>query len=208
MKPQDPRGAHCRIYHDLMNSPAWRALSLAERGLWLEMRRELKSYNNGDISATMGTLVHRGLGSPTTLAKHLRALTAVGFLACTREGGIARGAVWCSLYRFTDEPTFDHLKINIKKGPPTNDWKAFASVGAAKDALKKARRPTASPRLKAAYKNRKRIQELDPEATETVLDRPFHAPVSVVQPSSPTTVSGEAAKRRTTRKAAPSLSFA
>jgi len=136
-KPQpDPRGGHVRIYWALLDSPAWRVLTHADVRVYLAIRRRLGKTNNGDISATLSDTSHHGISSSSTLAAALQRLESLGFIAKTRQGGIAAGGKVCSLYRFTDEPTFDLPKIGVKAGPATNDWQAFTSIAHAKSALR------------------------------------------------------------------------
>lgn len=206
-KPADPRGQHTRLYHNLQDSPAWRALPLADRGLYMELRRQLKSFNNGDISAAMGTLKHAGVKSPTTLAKGLRVLMAVGLLARTREGGIARGDKFCSLYRFTDEACFDQPKKGVKAMPATNEWRQFETIAHARAAIAAAQKPVASPVRKARAKNASRIQILEPNATDSGVVKPIHATDSVQVTPATTTDSGVGPTRQKGRKPAPVLAL-
>lgn len=131
-RPEDPRGGHIRLYWALVDSPAWRALSWTDQGLYIALRRKLKGSNNGNIEATLSTLRHADITSPSTLAKSLRALQCLGFIAKTRQGGIAQGVKHCSLYRFTDEAVFEHPRLGIAAQPATNEWQAFESVGEAR----------------------------------------------------------------------------
>ena len=156
--PLDPRGGHVRLYWDLLDSVAWRALSWAERGLYVAMRRKLLGANNGNIEATLGTLRHAGITSSATLAKGLRSLATAGFIEKTRQGGIAYGTKVCSLYRFTDEPVFDHPKLGIKAMRPTNEWRAFEKIAEVRAALRaahaNAKRPLGKTRPKVQQVNR------------------------------------------------------
>lgn len=136
-KPKpDPRGGHVRIYWALLDSPAWRVLTHADVRVYLAIRRRLGRTNNGDISATLTDTAHHGITSSSTLAAALQRLESLGFIAKTRQGGIAMGGKVCSLYRFTDEPTFDIPKIDVKAAPATNEWQAFTSIAHAKSALR------------------------------------------------------------------------
>jgi hypothetical protein len=164
---KDPRGQHTRLYNSLLESVAWRALSLADRGLYVELRRHLTSFNNGNIDATMSKLRPAGVKSPTTLAKSLRALQAAGLIARTRDGGIARGEKLCTLFRFTDEPCFNVPKLGIQACHPTNEWKRFTSLAQAQEAIKEAEKPVVSPVRRAYGKNATRIQILEPIATDS-----------------------------------------
>lgn len=138
-KPQpDPRGGHARIYWEILDSPAWRVLTHADVRVYLAIRRRLGKTNNGDISATLTETAHHGIKSSSTLAAALHRLEALGFIAKTRQGGIAAGGKVCSLYRFTDEPTFDIPRVQVKAERATNDWKVFTSLAHARSALRPA----------------------------------------------------------------------
>lgn len=132
------RGGHVRLYWDLLDSMAWRALSWVEQGLYIAMRRKLRQTNNGNIEATLATLKHAGITSPATLSKGLKSLQAVGLITKTRQGGIAYGSKVCSLYRFTDEQTFEHPKLGVKACKVTNDWQRFKTLTEARAAIKAA----------------------------------------------------------------------
>lgn len=127
-KPADPRGGHVRIYWDLIDSVAWRSLGYASQSLFLLMRRKLMGTNNGNISATLGELKHYGWKSSATLNKALKELQALGFIAVTRQGGIAFGQKVCTLYRFTDVDVYEHPKLGIRSISATNDWKRFSTL--------------------------------------------------------------------------------
>lgn len=134
-KFKDPRGGHTRLYWDLTDSPAWRALSHADVRVYLSMRRNLLSTNNGNISATLEQLRHSGIRSSSTLASALHRLEALGFIDKTRQGGIAQGGKVCSLYRFTDVDTADFPKLGIQCTRATNEWKKFSTIAEARAAI-------------------------------------------------------------------------
>lgn len=135
-KPVDPRGGHVRIYWDLLDSMAWRSLGYASQSLFLLMRRKLLGTNNGNISATLGDLKHYGWTSSSTLARALKELQTLGFIAVTRQGGIAFGQKVCTLYRFTDVDVYEHPKLGIEPITATYDWKRFSTLAEASNALK------------------------------------------------------------------------
>jgi len=132
----NPLGGHVRIYWAVLDSPAWRVLSHADVRVYLAMRRRLGKTNNGDISAALSDLKHAGISSSSTLAAALRRLETLGFIDKTRQGGIANGGKVCSLYRFTDEATFEIAKARVKAGPATCDWKRFTSMAEARAAVR------------------------------------------------------------------------
>ena len=127
---------HCRIRHEVLNSPAWRVLGYSARALYLDLRARLNSTNNGNISATLPDMKHRGWTSSATLWRALRQLDHMGFMAKTRQGGIAVMAKTCNLYRFTDLPVFEHPKQGIPAMDETHDYRRFETVKEARAAIR------------------------------------------------------------------------
>lgn len=139
-KPQrDPRGHSLRIYADLYDSPAFRALSPHDVLTYLALLRELKGYNNGDLSLPLTRAKACGISHHLTLARSLRALCAVGLVAVTRKGGCSKGGQrLATLYRVTDRECYDIPAKQLEASPPTNEWKRIASVDAARKAIEAA----------------------------------------------------------------------
>ena len=129
-KFKDPRGGHVRIYWSMLDSPAWRALTHSERAIYVACRWKLTSNNNGNLAFTLAGLREQGLTvSSSTLASGLRVLQLVGIIAVTREGGkVNRGQALATLWRFTDEPAHQYIKLDIPATKPTNEWLRFANV--------------------------------------------------------------------------------
>lgn len=134
--PKDPRGGHARLYWLILDSPAWRVLTHADVRVYLALRRKLGRTNNGDINATLAEMKHAGISSSSTLAAALHRLEALGFIEKTRQGGIASGGKLCSLYRFTDEVTFDIAKAGVRAGAATNEWERFKNMAEAMAAVR------------------------------------------------------------------------
>jgi hypothetical protein len=180
-KPSDPRGGHSRVYWALQDSMAWRALAFSSVALYMALRRKLQSTNNGNIEATITTLRHAGFNGPTTLAKALRELQAVGLIDKTRQGGVAYGQKQCNLFRFTDEATFEHPKLGIAKMPATNEWQKFATLSDATNAIKAAHAAVAGTRPERS-KNKLGLQKLYRAHTDSVLKHVFPNTDSVAVP--------------------------
>lgn len=132
---KDPEGGHIRLYWKIVDSPAWRTLSHADVRVYLAMRRKLLGSNNGDINATLAEMKHAGISSSSTLATALHRLEALGLIEKTRQGGIAAGGKLCSLYRFTDQPTYDIARAGVRAGKATHDWQRFKTLGEAAAAV-------------------------------------------------------------------------
>lgn len=182
---KDLRGAHARIYESIFFSYAFQALSSSSRLLYLNMRISLKGHNNGDLSATLSTMKHRGIQSSATLAKGLRELETVGLIAKTVQGGITFGGKHCSLYRFTDEACLSFPAKGVTATKPTNDWERWGSLAEAKRAISEAHRLAKRPDVpnqEIALK----VQRLAPTASlaeapsksfDSVAERPRAAPL-------------------------------
>jgi len=139
-KPQrDPRGHNLRIYDDIYDSPAFAALSPHDVLAYLALLRELKQYNNGDLSLPLTRATKCGISHPKTLARSLRALCAVGLVAITRKGGCTRGGQrQPTLYRVTDRECYDIPKLMLHAIQETNEWKRITSIQQATDLIEAA----------------------------------------------------------------------
>ena len=176
--PADPRGGHVRLYWEMVDSPAWRALTHADVRVYLSLRRKLLRSNNGDINATLSEARHAGIRSSSTLAAALARLQALGFIAKTREGGIANGGQMCCLYRFTDEGTFDIPKAGVSKGPATNEWRTFTTLRQARAAVQP---PTRKTRAKVRPSKRTDSAiEAEAQKTDSTIE---HGKVTPIRPS-------------------------
>lgn len=127
--PKDPRGHSLRVYADIYDSPAFKSLSPHDVMAYLALLRELKGYNNGDLSLPLSRAKGCGISHHLTLARSLRALCAVGLIAVTRKGGCAKGGQrLANLYRMTDRECYDIPAKHLTAMKATNDWKTVASI--------------------------------------------------------------------------------
>lgn len=115
---KDERGHHIRIYSEVYDSPAFKALTPPDVMAYLALLRDLKGTNNGDLSLTLTKAKERGIRHHTTLARSLRALCAVGLICLTRKGGATRGGQrLASLYAVTDVDVYEmrHKQVEARK---------------------------------------------------------------------------------------------
>jgi DNA-binding PadR family transcriptional regulator len=133
--PKDLRGHHLRIYDDVLISPAFRALSPHDVLAYLALLKELKAYNNGDLSLPESRARFHGIKSHVTLAQCLRALRAVGLIAVTRKGGSTKGGQrLATLYRITDRECYE-IRDKVEAMPATNEWKKIKTVDQGKQLI-------------------------------------------------------------------------
>lgn len=168
---RDPRGRHIRVYCTLLDSLAYRCLSWSARALFTDLRATLGPTNNGDISATLSQLKHRGWKSPSTLARALYELQALGFLFRTRGGGVETGSKVCSLYAFCDVDVLDMTKKGIAARKAGHEYQRFKTLSEAEEALRSGVakfRTDAISRKQAAARRKMTLPNSERDATNAV----------------------------------------
>ena len=126
---KDPRGHSLRVYSDVFDSAAFAALSPHDVLAYLALLRELKGYNNGDLSLPLTRAKKCGIGHHMTLARSLRALCAVGLIAVTRKGGCTKGGQRLpNLYRLTDRECYAIPAKHLEAMKETHEWKRVTSA--------------------------------------------------------------------------------
>ncbi|WP_374515581.1 hypothetical protein [Niveibacterium sp.] len=83
--------------HQLLDSPAWLALSFSARALLIDVARQFSGSNNGRLTLCDKALRPRGWTSSATIHKAKRELLAAGFLCETRKGHKPNKASWFAL---------------------------------------------------------------------------------------------------------------
>lgn len=184
--------AHIRVTLALLDSPAFIALDWSARALFLDLRHRMRGTNNGNISAALSELRHRGWNSSATLVKALRQLEAVGLLRKTRQTiGVVRGSKVCNLYRFTDIEVYERAKLGIPAMKATDDYKAFKTLDAARQAIAQS----------TVAKKKTALQEMNRDASESEVLRPIDASEIEVTPNRPTSKNEAPNDANTGRKA-------
>lgn len=184
-KHTDPRGHSIRVYADIYDSPAFKALSPHDVMAYLALLRELKGYNNGDLSLPLSRAKECGIGHHVTLARSLRALCAVGLIAVTRKGGSTKGGQRLpTLYRMTDRECYDIPKKGLEAMHATNDWRTVATpeqgrerIQAAETAVKNeaAKLKTLGHAVTVTPTPRDMVMPLTTTPRDTWISRPLHA---------------------------------
>ncbi len=183
-KPNDPRGHSIRVYSDIFDSPAFKALSPHDVMAYLALLRELKGYNNGDLSLPLSRAKECGINHHVTLARSLRALCAVGLIAVTRKGGSTKGGQRLpTLYRMTDRECYDIPKKGLEAMHATNEWRTVATpeqgrerIQATETAVKNeaAKLKTLGHRVTVTTSPRDMVGALTTTPRDTWFSRPLH----------------------------------
>lgn len=136
---RDPKGHSLRVYSNVYDSAAFAALSPHDVLAYLALLRELKGFNNGDLSLPLTRAKKCGISHHITLARSLRALCAVGLVAITRKGGCDKGGQrLATLYRITDRECFQIPAKYLEAIPETNEWRHVASAAHGRELIQAA----------------------------------------------------------------------
>ncbi len=100
---------HVRLYHWMLNSPAWQALSPGARSLLIEVWARHNGQNNGEISFSVREAAKNLRVSKDTAAKWFHELEEKGFLKARRRGSFhwkgSKATTWeVTAERCADQP--------------------------------------------------------------------------------------------------------
>ena len=170
---KDPRGHHIRVYSEVYDSPAFKALTPPDVMAFLSLLRDLKSTNNGDLSLTLTKARERGISHHTTLARSLRALCAVGLICLTRKGGSQRGGQRLpSLYAVSDVDVYEmrHKQVEARKADFA--WRKVTTVEHGRSLIEQAEANT----KKGASKLKNQGHKLTATGTPADVIKPLNRP--------------------------------
>jgi hypothetical protein len=130
---------------DLIESPAWRALSLSARRVLDRIEVELCHHGghreNGRLPVTYGDFVRYGVRR-NSVASAIRECVALGLVVVTEQGyGGNSEFRKASKYRLTYIPTRAANPAARYPDQPTDDWKHIGTVDAAEHIASMARAP-------------------------------------------------------------------
>lgn len=105
---REPSGRFAKITHDMMKSPAWQALNLRQRGLYLELKARYaqKVMRGVVVESNRDEIVYpqsewkRHYGDYRTFKGDMECLVNLGFIRITFKGKNVRQP---NKYGFTDE---------------------------------------------------------------------------------------------------------
>lgn len=101
MKARAHQRRYLRIDDVVFNSEAFKTLPGGALKLWVDLRTQYRGSNNGDISAALSILKHRGWNSTSKLQRAMAELLERRLIDRTRAGKAGPNKM-CSLFGFTD----------------------------------------------------------------------------------------------------------
>lgn len=120
-KGRAPSGTFTLLPHAVQDSANWQQCSATAIKLLLDIARQYRGSNNGDLCGALSVLRSRGWNSSDTVGNALKELRHYGLLLLTRQGGLHRA----SLYALTWHPVDDcggKLEVVATRAAP-GDWK-------------------------------------------------------------------------------------
>lgn len=90
-------GAFVALPIEVLDSPAYIAMSAHAKALLVDIARQFRGHNNGDLAVAWSLMQRRGWRSHDTLQRARDELIATGLIEQTRQGGRHR----CSLFAVT-----------------------------------------------------------------------------------------------------------
>jgi hypothetical protein len=98
---------HVRLYHWIINSPAYLSLTPAARAIHLELCRLYNGGNNGQIALSVRVAAERCRISKNTANRSFRELVERGFITLMRPGAFSLKVRHASLWRL------NHLNCDV-----------------------------------------------------------------------------------------------
>jgi hypothetical protein len=92
---------HVRLYHVLLDSPAYLSLSCAARAVLIEIWRAFNGTNNGRIGLSVRRASERCKIARGTAARAFVELQESGFIECMTKGAFSRKAPHATEWRLT-----------------------------------------------------------------------------------------------------------
>ena len=95
------------IPHCVLDSPDYIDLSCKSKVLLIDLARQYRGKNNGDLSAAMGVLGKRNWKRGATVCTAIKELIDANLILKTREGRFLNPGGRCALYAVTWQPIDD-----------------------------------------------------------------------------------------------------
>ena len=103
LKGRKQSGSFTALPHAVQESANWCACGKPARALLVDIARQYRGTNNGDLCAAVTTLKPFGWTRGETISKLLRELRHYGLLQLTRQGGLNRPSLYAITWQPIDE---------------------------------------------------------------------------------------------------------
>jgi len=114
---------YLQLYHDVLDAPAWRAMSVHGRLLYIALRRRhnTKHSNNGDIFISQREAAKELKFTRPTIAKGFKEMEHYGFAVMTSPGYLGVDGKGKS-------PHWMLTEFEINGEPPTRDFERWSGI--------------------------------------------------------------------------------
>jgi hypothetical protein len=103
-RSRDHQPRHVRIYHYMMETPAWKSLGVAERAMYVDIASRYAGLgsNNGRIHYSVREAAERLHIGKSTAARALEILSDRGFIVAEKRGAFSLKARHATEWRLTE----------------------------------------------------------------------------------------------------------
>lgn len=122
----DAPGGFTAIPHVVTDHPDYTNLSGNATKLLIEIARQTRKENNGDLHAAFSILKNRGFNSTKTLSRCLDELLAAGLIVKTRDGRFCNPGSRCALYAVTWLPIDECPGKDLEVAPTRTPYRMFS----------------------------------------------------------------------------------
>jgi hypothetical protein len=128
---KDDHKSYAGIPRIVLDSPDYQNLSDKAARLLLEMARQFRGRNNGDLTAAHSVLKKRGnaFKRQATISKAVNELLAANLIIKTREGRFTNPGALCALYAITWREINDCNGKNLEVKPTVTPPRKFTMEG-------------------------------------------------------------------------------
>lgn len=110
----------------VLDNPDYIGLGGNSIRLLVELARQFKGNNNGDLTAAWSLMQSRGFNSKDTLAKAIKELLSANLIVRTRTGLFQNPSSRCALYALTWQPINECVGKDLEVEPTIRPPRAFS----------------------------------------------------------------------------------
>lgn len=112
----------------VMDHPDYQRLTGNAAKLLLELARQYRGSNNGDLCVAWEVVRKRGFRSKATVQRARDELLDANLIRCTRQGRFLNPGGVCALYALVWVPVDECPKVSLDIGPTTRPLRIFSTL--------------------------------------------------------------------------------
>lgn len=122
--------SYAGIPRAVMDHPDYQGLTGTAAKLLLELARQFRGSNNGDLTVAWEVVRKRGFRSKATVQRARDELLGADLIRCTRQGRFLNPGGVCALYALAWLPVHECPKARLEHAPTTKPLRIFSTLKA------------------------------------------------------------------------------